>query len=571
MKSKILVLLILAITLLGCEKVFDKENLTAVNPDEVWNNFNYAQAYVDNLYSLFMPGWNYNSGGDSDEAPNSDGSSMRTILKGQATIETVNNWPYANIRKINILLEEVEKGSLTVEQIEVLRGQALFFRARAYFSMVKNYGGVPLVLTVQSVDEGEALKVPRNSTSECITQIVSDLDQAISLLPDEWTGADYGRIDKGAAMAVKGKVLLFYASPQFTPAGDAGRWQDAYDANKAAYDHLIAQGKALHPDFADIWFSEMNTEAVMIHRYFNPGHTNNQNFMRPLYATKDAVGGDRPTMELVNAFPMQDGSDFDPSGGYEGFWQNRDERFYATVAYPGCDYGIPELNGDYLWSYYYNDNGTHRPNEELLNGGTQGHLWTGFYRQKALDKTLHGSVVDQCEIDWIEIRLAEVMLNLAEAANETDRPAEALGLLYELRERAGIDPGTGNYGITESDKAGIRDRIMNERFIELAFEGKRWDDLRRWRKFDYLNSLGVHHGIRTLIDDVTQGPGGLDNVDDWANLFTYYEFDVETTPGEEFNLQDNYYFFGIPKVHLDQNSNLEQTQGWEGGTFDPLL
>ena len=570
MKSKIIYLFLIGFFLVGCEQVFEKENLTAISPDDVWNDFGLSQAYLDNLYSLFMPGWSYTSGANSDESPSADGNSMHTILKGQATIETVNYWPYASIRKINILFENVESGSLLPDEVNVLTGQALFFRAWAYFGMVKNYGGVPLVLTVQSVDEGEALKVSRNSTSECIAQIVQDLDDAIALLPDEWTGADYGRIDKGAAMAVKGRVLLFYASPQFNPTNEQGRWTEAYNANEAALNHLVAQGKALYSDFGGIWHNEMNTESVMIHRYFNPGHTNNQNAMRPLYATKDATGADRPSLELVNAFPMKDGSDFDPAAGYNGFWMDRDDRFYATVAYPGSDYGIPELEGDYLWSHFYNDNGTHLPYEEYTNG-TRGNIWTGFYRMKALDKTLHGSVVDLCPIDWIEIRLAEVMLNYAEAANETDHMTEALDILYQLRERAGIEVGTGNYGITESDQAGLRDRIMQERFIELAFEGKRWDDLRRWRKFDYLNSLVVHHGLRILIDDVTQSPDGLDNVDDYANIFTYYEFDVEKTVGESFNLQDNYYFWGIPKVHLDQNSNLQQTQGWDNGSFDPLL
>ncbi|WP_460545708.1 RagB/SusD family nutrient uptake outer membrane protein [Echinicola sediminis] len=569
MKSKILSLLLVGSLLFSCNSVFDKENLTAINPDDVWNDFGLAQAYVDNLYATFMPGWNYNSGQNSDESPSSNGQNMNAVLKGQLLTNSVNYWPYGDIRKINILLEQVETGTLASDEVAVLKGQALFWRAWAYFGMVKNYGGVPLVLEVQNREDGDALKVSRNKTSECIAQIVKDLDDAAGMLPDKWTGANYGRIDKGAVLAVKGRVLLHYASPQFNPSNDMTRWAAAYDANKEAYDFLKGQGKALHHDFAGIWFSELNSETVMVHRYFNPGHTNNQNIMRPLYATKDAVGGDRPSLELVNAFPMKDGSDFDPAGGYEGFWQNRDDRFYATIAYPGSDYGLPELDGDYLWSYFYNDNGTERPYEEYKYG-TRGNIWTGFYRAKALDKSLHGSVVDLCEVDWIEIRLAEVMLNYAEAANEAGHTTEALDMLYQIRERAGIEEGSGNYGIAESDKDMLRETIMKERFVELAFEGKRFDDLRRWRRFDYLNDLKVRHGLRIMVDDVNQGPDGTDDVNDFADQFTYTVFDVETLEGEQFNLKEEYYFYAIPQVHLSQNSNLEQTQGWDNGTFDPL-
>ena len=126
MKSKIILLFIAGIMLVACEKVFEKENLTAISPEDIWNNISYAQAYVDNLYSLFMPEISYRSGEESDEAPNTNGATMNKILKGEATIETFKYWPYDGIRKINFLLEEVESGSLTTEEIGFLKGQAYF-------------------------------------------------------------------------------------------------------------------------------------------------------------------------------------------------------------------------------------------------------------------------------------------------------------------------------------------------------------------------------------------------------------------------------------------------------------
>lgn len=213
-KNHILTLSIVSMfVLISCEEVFDKENLNAVNPGDVWKDEGLAEAYVNNIYSLFMPGMAF-SGGSSDEAPNSNGMTMQTLLKGTADINSVNYWPYESIRKVNILLEELDGGELNEEFSGNLMGQGLFFRAWAYFNMTKLYGGVPLILRPQDIDE-EELSVPRSNAAACFAQIVQDLDEAISLLPEEWTGRNYGRIDKGIAMAFKGRVLLFAARRLF--------------------------------------------------------------------------------------------------------------------------------------------------------------------------------------------------------------------------------------------------------------------------------------------------------------------------------------------------------------------
>ncbi|MEN7547992.1 RagB/SusD family nutrient uptake outer membrane protein [Rapidithrix thailandica] len=570
MKFYTLCLSVVAFLSVSCEDVLDKENLGAINPQDVWNDYFLAQAYVDNIYSKLMPEWSYSSGGASDEAPG-DGFTLNDFLKGNATIDTEDIWHYSTIRKINILLQEVEKGSLKPDEIDKLKGQALFWRAWAYFDMVKRYGGVPLILQPQDREDEDAILVSRNKTSECILQMEEDLNHAIDLLPDSWNGVDYGRIDKGVAMAFKGRVLLYYASPQFTPNGDQARWQKAYEANKAAVDFLDGQGKGLFADFAEVWYEEQNKEAVMFHRYFHPGHTSNQNLLRPIWATRDNVGGDRPTIDLVNAFPMKDGSDFDPNGGYQDFWKNRDQRFYATVAYTGSDYGIPKLqpggvNEGYLWNYK-DANGNFIEYELYEEGGNN---YTGFYRNKALDKTITPQTIDQCGIDWIEIRYAEVLMNYGEAANEIGKTDEALTVLYKIRERAGIEAGSGNYGIAESSKEALRERYMKERQVEFAFEGKRWWDLRRWRRFDVLNNLGRRHALFFQLKSNAVKPSGWDDLNAVGSLFDFIYTDVEQAAGEAFNLQEEYYFYGIPKKHLDVNSNLEQTQGWDGGTFDPL-
>lgn len=111
-----------------------------------------------------------------------------------------------------------------------LKGQFFFLRAFAYFRLVRLYGGLPLVLRAQTLEE-ESLQVPRSKTSVCFAAIAKDLDSAAALLPTSWPAVtDENRVTKAAAMAMKGKALLQWASPQFNINNDATRWTDAYNA-----------------------------------------------------------------------------------------------------------------------------------------------------------------------------------------------------------------------------------------------------------------------------------------------------------------------------------------------------
>ncbi len=546
----------------SCGDPLDKENLTQINPDDVWTSADLAEAYINNMYADFMPGMPMGTGNGTDEGVTHEGQAgtMSPWLRGIATIDSWNNWQYSRIRKVNIFLENIEEATFSQQEKDMLKGQALFWRAWAYFSMVKGYGGVPLILEAQPLDDVDALFLPRNKTSECITQIIKDLDDASALLPNAWAGSDWGRIDKGAAMAMKGRVLLFWASPLFNPSNDSGRWQDAYTANKAALDHLKAQGKGLYETYADIWDVEPNKEGVMIRRFNDPGATYANTSVRPLLYSKDAVGADRPSLQLVNAFPMKDGSAFDINNGYETLWQNRDDRFYATIGYNGADaylQDMVDLNTK-LWTYKH------------ATGWADGPIPSpsSFYRIKGVDKDIVLDEVYQADVDWLEIRFAEVLMNYGEAANETGKQGEALQVLKDIRARAGIDAGTGgNYGISATSKSEIREAYFNERFVEFAFEGKRWDHLRRTRKFDVMNNLPRRTGLKITLKAGEPLPAGDSDIN---TIYPVFDVEEVITDIENINIPDNYYFYGIPRTHLDRNSKLEQTKGWDGGTFDPL-
>ncbi|WP_300600050.1 RagB/SusD family nutrient uptake outer membrane protein [Niabella sp.] len=573
-RSMAIILVVFGLT--ACQKVLDKKNLSAVNPSDVWSRPELATAYLNTIYSSLMPGNTYGSGNSTDEGVAYQ-RQANAWLGGTATEDSYNGFSqYNNIRTINIFLKNIAAASFDGASKAVLTGQGLFWRAWAYYSLVKNYGGVPLILTPQEpTTDLTALQVPRSKTSECVTQILKDLDDAIAVLPDAWTGEDVGRIDKGIAMAFKGRVLLFFASPLFNGLGGIASWQKAYDANKAAKDFLIARGKGLYPAYDKIWDDELNKEVVMVRRYNYPQATYFQGGLIPLNWSKDDVGYDRPSLELVNAFPMKDGSAWSAQNRlYDTLFRSRDNRFYANIYYNGAPNqylaGMKTSN-TYLWTYfdhidnYYGPAGIAGQHNQI----TTDPLWSNssFYRIKAIDKTITAGTVYNAAVDWPEIRFAEVLMNFGECANETGKDAEALDVLKQIRQRAGIWPGAANnYGITAVSQADIRTAYQNERFVEFCFEGKRWDDLRRWKLFGYLRTLAQRHGLAI---ELKPGETAVQPLSDINTVWTKFKSTVVQTESTNIAIPDKFYFYGIAKTLRDRNPLLKQNNNW-GGDFDPL-
>ena len=560
------------ICLLGsCEDVLDKTNLGAVSEDAVWNDLDLATAYVFEIYDDNLPNWDRGISDRSDESDEGD-----AYMYGQLTENSVNSWPYGDIRNINILLENIDAGTIEEDDKNRLKGEALFFRAWSYFQMARLYGGVPLILEPQRLTDN--LFVERTPTTIVMDQIIADLDNAITFLPaiEATSGENTGRVHKGTAMAFKGRVLLFNASPQFDPDQTAaGRWQAAYEANKAAKDQLITDGYGLYDDFDNIWFKEMNKEVILVRRYEYPNKIDDSHWSaatRPLDVSQGASGANQPVVEMVDAFPMKDGRPIDdPTSSYSYdpayFWKDRDPRFDATIAYNGS---LWELNGE-----------TGRIQWTFIGSESNSPTETGFYCRKAVDESFDANLAFNNATDYIELRFAEVLLNLAEAANKVNQTSEAFEALKAIRARAGIEPGPDNlYGLAAGmSQDEMHDAVMFERKIELAFEGKRHWDLRRNRMFEEeLNGTKRHgHSIELLIpkDDffdmvssmTTQEVLDLMN-GNYTDYFLHHV--VERDIQFDINWKPEYYFYAIPQQHTQLNSNLKQTMGWPGGTFDPL-
>jgi len=600
----------LTVGVFGCKKdIFDKKDLTGVDPS-IWSTESAANQFLNATYDLIMPNWPTPGSmhNTSDELNNATSSILYGTLTGTgnevtdiATAAKQGNDQYFNIYRCNLAIQGLNAGSLPADVKAKLKAQFFFFRAYVYFNLIKLYGGVPLVLNTQNPATDQIL-VPRSKTSDCVKQIVSDLDSCTSL-PSSWPlNTDGGRITSDVALALKGKVLMYWASPQFNPNDDPARWQAAYNACKTAYTTALADGYDLYPNFANIFIDETsaNKERMMWRTLdnvsVNPTHgTNTENITRPYSETTGGGGSNEPTWNLVTAFPMKNGlSISDPNSGYnpEMFWQNRDPRFDATIAYNGCIWELSGKKNRKEWTY-----------DKFLDDAPRPTA-TGFYCRKICNPSISaaGAVYSTNSaggsgMDWIEMRFAEVLMNYAESANGANHMDETKTVVAKLRARAGITQGTNNYGL---DAVTTRDSMFRflwkEREIEFAMEGKRYDDLRRTRQFDKLTGkqrLAYHWILKAPyvagakptkpaagaiyidVPDATTGVRiadtiNVNNKSTYEKFFTTSTLSLEPAGTPTINYPAQYYFYPLPQNFLNSSSVIQQTIGWPGGTFDPL-
>ncbi len=451
----------------------------------------------------------------------------------------INESPWKKIRECNDVLENVEaSATLNTEEKKLAKGQALFFRASRFYRLFKRFGGVPNVTTMQGTLMSDSLeqRVPRNTTAETYNLIINDLKTAADCLPARWEDEanDWGRITSGACYALAGITANYYASPVFNRADDKARWQEAYEINKKALELLASGSFGLayenNPgtnasNWAQIWTKNIQqgdgnlSEGVFV-TICNTVFADDrsiyncwENAQRPSNAR--GGGGISPSAELIDDFPMADGKRPDEAGLYKYdsklFFLNRDPRFYRTFAFPGVEWkfdgtinseeysrNCPYLDGNKYALYsiaWYNDE---TEAQNIYDEGYYADFLGGsgksvYIRKKTQDQSLSCEPFckfndeDGFEINGqpaIGIRYTEVLLNYAEAACGIGNLQEAYDILKRIRQRVGY---TGDCGLNPeilSDRAKMFEALLYERRIELAFEGKRFDDCHRWMLFD---------------------------------------------------------------------------------------
>lgn len=518
------------------------------------------------LYDLYanMPKI-YNSVGDdfldaaTDNAVSSNMSNTSVQQLAQGTYSSTgypdDQWAneYAYIRQANIFIDNIDKVPLK-GQLEngtpmrrVWKAEARFFRALCYFELVERYGGVPLM--GDSVYQlGGNVALARNSFSDCVQYISNECDAIKdSLRPDPVDPAFIEMPTKAAALALKARTLLYAASPLYNggnidPGNDltgytaysADRWKEAADAA----DDIISMGvfalddnfSSVDADYVDLFTNQFNRERIFGRQGGNGTRVENEN--GPVgYTTVVNNGRTSPTQELVDAFGMANGEPItDPSSGYDpqNPYLNRDPRLYATIFYNGA----PWL-GRSVQTF---EGGADKP------GGTIQQTRTGYYLRKFMGAFENTATYSNHSCDDILFRYGEVLLNYAEALNEyLPAPDQNVYAAVEaIRKRAGLNPYQLAPGLSRDQ---MRVVIHNERRIELAFEGQRFFDVRRWKQADTTFNKMLHAELIYQL-----GSGTL----------SYQQIPVLQMAFKSPQM----YFAPIPYSEVAKNGNMVQNPGW---------
>lgn len=486
----------------SCQKnVLDKAPLDSYNDANVWSSIPLSQAYASRLYNA-LPSFKYdwwNSdrfGSYGLSAISDEGYNQYNLLNsndwntGAVTATTndgkMDSWSpmFSFIQIANLFFANIDKvpstGPSDEAAIAKMKGETYYLRAYCYTNLAMKYGGLPLIS--KAFDVNSNFDVPRSDFPATVAFIVADLDRAASLLPTSFTGADLGRVTKGSSLALKSRILLHAASPYWNTSNNVSLWQAASDAAKAVIDLNVY---SLSAKYADIFRNDLNNPEI-ITQHLTYGGTEWGGGGSIVYPERyQSPGGFQgwaaytPSQNLVDAYNTIDGKMItDPASIYnpQNPYANRDSRLFATILYDGVPYLAPQFSK----SRY--DAGATNVVEFWQGGfdsptgaGGSGETKTGYTFKKYVDTTYDWQAGKPSPGKvWVESRLGEIYLNYAEAEFNLGRPAIAAIYINKLRSRAGITTPLAASDITLQ-------RIQNERQVELAFEGFRFFDVRRWK------------------------------------------------------------------------------------------
>lgn len=465
------------------------------------------------------------------------GSTYWRILQGFATPtfnDLLNIWTatayskWPAIKQCNEFLAKTESSKLEENILNRLRSEAKTIRAYCYFRLASFYGGVPLITKPFSLDDD--WRIPRDSYDDVMQFVLRELDEAIPYLPLTYSADNNGRLTKGAAMAIKARAWLYYASPLNNPGNDMTRYQKAADAAKAVIDLGIYQ---LYPDYkklfqeAGAWNSEviwarptnsLIDQEARIEQLFYPNGEQGFGQVHPLQNLVDEY-------EMLSGLLPKDDPTYDPQNPYV----NRDPRFYYCILYNGAPF-----RGRHIETFL--PGGMDSP-EGPISGWNA--TETGYYPCKFITETYSGIGWDTSNPPWIWFRYGEVLLNYAEAMFKLGHEDSTRYYINLIRSRPGVEMPA----ITESGEA-LWEKYVHERRIEMVFEEARFFDVRRWKIAEEVFSLDRKRMY------ITKDPVTGDLTYEVKLLHTAY-------------FPPHMYWAPIPQEEIDKNGLLEQNPGYD--------
>lgn len=507
MKKYIVFASALLMTVMSCDSLLDKQPLDQMASETFWKTESDATLALTSCYNALdnsIMSWDLTTlDGMSDDLYHQHGHyGINALCRGiieptsGGAVSDIWNYAYKGIARCNFFLGGIGLVPMDAVKKASYEAEVRFLRAYFYFYLTEFYGGVPLYLQTPTVEEAKTVK--RSSKEDVLKAIYEDLDFAIATLTD----ISYnGHSVKASAIALKSRILLHNE-----------QWAQAAEHAKQVVDN---SNFGLSGQYMDIWNAqkqENNPEIIFSVKYLNPDFAQSFYGADIIFNWWHSTG---PLKYMINAYECEDGKDISESPLYdpEHPYEHRDPRL-RWCNYVDMDpwfYGQDVL-GDGIKRW--------RPG---FSGGDAAPATDFLLRKFSNESYFPISYATKTDYDAVLIRYAEVLLIYAEAQNESTGPDQSV---YEavnaVRNRVGMPPLS-----TGLSKEQMREKIRKERRVELAYEGKRYMDLKRWKI--------AHMVIPTIVN-----PGGSTRI---------FE-------------NPKHYLFPIPQSEIDINGNLEQNTGY---------
>lgn len=518
----------------------DETQVTDLDKETVFSDSTYTASFLNQIYvdlGFDTRPHRFGQGGlqtACDEAEFKVSSTVSTdvmFATGTVNPSTVSSdvWStcYTNIRRVNVFLQNVDNSPMLESAKTLYKGEARFLRAWYYFVMLRHYGGVPLLGDNVYTDKDE-IPMKRDTYADVVDYITSECEAAAQMLPTRRSGRQFGRASASWCYALLSRLTLYGASKLYNgvsseittdpelvpllgyPTADQERWKDAADAASRVISLGVYQLYAYHKDdsgndepgwgfYAQFQYHDYLSLTTYGDKTFTNGaNCGNIITFRPsdaqekeqlFYPPSCGGGGNGGYIyhDLAELFPMKDGKSTSESAyTYDPLNPNvnRDPRFHNTVIYDGVKC-MNAGNNNYEVQIAQGFGAT----VDAIYEGTP----TGYYIRKMTHRGLAGNYFVGTNQNYLLLRYAEILLNYAEAVNEYYGPehTDDLGAggimspyeaLKQIREAAGIEAGDdGMYGLKSGmTQEEMRQAIRLERRIELALEGHRFFDVRRW-------------------------------------------------------------------------------------------
>lgn len=574
-------------SLTACDNWLDTKPYNVVANSDVWNDATVAEGVLANLYDRM----NDNAFDEvsmqlTDEAMwSGDRAGMNDTQQISGTQYAY--WDYTYIRDLNLFIEKVKVSSL--DSKKQLEGEARFLRAFAYFEMVKRYGGVPLVTQSYTYDGSqkvEEYQLPRATEAQVYDFIGKEVDEISSMLSAE---KNFRRATKWSALALKSRAMLYAGSlakynnqmqsPITLSGGEVGmsasKAQEYYEASWKASQEIINSGLfGTTSDYFNIFDSKNADYMILARDYIAPDYSHYftiYNTTPSLAQTTNQGAEITPFLEFVESYENLDGTDShlkceDANGNpvyysdYTDIFKGKDTRLAATVLLPGSEFKGVKTSvqaGQKIWNsstQKYDlkvgmSNGEKDSDGRLIRGfdgpsEDKNITNTGFYIKKFIStNTSAGLLSTKAANYWPIFRYAEILLNAAEAGFELAKP-NAIDYINIVREKAGFGPNS-------LKTLSFKD-IIHERKIELAFEGHRYFDLKRWRLAESVINNVQYHGLYPYL---VVNPGTAMN-----GKYIYEKIIPKRLNRLKIFERNNYYTF-IPDDAIAKNPKLVKNPG----------